>query len=752
MKEGDEEFLKHAKIIRRYGAATVVMAFDEKGQAVGFEDRVQICKKAYKILVDEAGFRPEDIIFDLNILTIATGMEEHNNYAKDFIRAAKEVKKECPGIHISGGLSNLSFSFRALGSLREAMHSVFLYHAIQNGMDMGIVNAGNLPIYEDISEELRNLLEEVIFNNSPNNDHNERLVAYAMKEKQRVEEEKSLGVKKEVVVAEWRKSSVEERLKHSLVKGIIDHIFEDTEEARQKYSTCLEIIEGPLMDGMGVVGELFGSGKMFLPQVICSARVMKKSVAYLEPFMEEEKKQRLEENPDYIEQKQATVLMATVKGDVHDIGKNIVGVVLACNNYKIIDMGVKVSVIDIIKKAKEEKVDIIGLSGLITPSLDEMVFNAKEFTNNGIDVPVLIGGATTSKMHTAAKISPCYKNNQVIHVLDASRAVVVVSTLLDHKNQNEYKREIKEEYEQMRKDYLESLSEKIYLPLEKARKKKLHLTFNREVIKKPNNMGVTYLRDYDLSELVDYINWDPFFHTWQMRGKYPNRGYPKIFNDKSCGEEAKSLFEKAQVMLKDIIDNKLLQARGVIAFYPCNTVDHDDIELYEDDNREKVIAKLYTLRQQQETENGIYLAMSDFIAPKESEITDYIGMFACSTGFGQEVLIEKFQEDHDDFSIILLKALADRLAEAMAEKLHEDVRKTYWGYAPEENLEKKNLLYVKYQGIRPAPGYPSQPDHTEKNIMWKLMNVTEETGIELTENLAMDPASSVSGLYFAHPK
>lgn len=753
LKEGEEEFLNHARVIRKFGAAAVVMAFDETGQATGFDDRVSICKRAYKLLIEEADFAPEDIIFDLNILTIATGMDEHNDYAKDFIRAAKEVKKECPGVHISGGLSNLSFSFRALSDLREAMHSVFLYHAIKNGMDMGIVNAGNLPIYEDIDENLRKLLEEVIFNESPNNDHNERLLQYATEEGKRVQELKSKGgIKKEEVIAEWRKGSVEDRLKHSLVKGIIDHIVEDTEEARQKYSSCLEIIEGPLMNGMSVVGELFGSGKMFLPQVICSARVMKKSVAYLEPFMEEEKKQRLLENLDLKEKSQPTVLMATVKGDVHDIGKNIVGVVLACNNYRIIDLGVKVSVVDIINKAKEEKVDIIGLSGLITPSLDEMVFNAKEFTNKGIDVPILIGGATTSKMHTAAKIAPCYKNNQVIHVLDASRAVVVASTLLDPKNSEEYKQEIKEEYEQMRKDFLQGLTEKVFFPLDKARKKKKHITWTRDIIHRPNNMGVTYFHDYDLSELVPYISWDPFFHTWQLRGKYPNRGYPKIFNDKSCGEQAKELFDKAQVMLKEIIDNKLLTAKGVIAFYPCNTVNDDDIELYDNEDRDKVIAKLYTLRQQQETEDGVYLSLADFIAPKDQNMIDYIGMFACSAGFGQEELIKKYQDDHDDFSIILVKALSDRLAEAMAEKLHEDVRTNYWGYAAKEELTKKDLIHVKYQGIRPAPGYPSQPDHTEKRTMWDLMKAKEEIGIELTETLAMDPASSVSGLYFANPK
>ena len=752
MKEGVEEFIAHAKIIQKFGASVIVMAFDEQGQATEVEDRVRICTKAYKILVEECGFFPEDIIFDLNILTIATGMEEHNNYAKDFITATAEVKKSCPGVHISGGLSNLSFSFRGLNDLRESMHSVFLYHAIQKGMDMGIVNAGNLPMYEDIDETLRNLIEEVIFNNSPNNDHNDRLVLYATEERQRVDDLKSKGIKKVVAVAEWRNGTVEDRLKHSLVKGIADFVIEDTEEARQKYSTCLEIIEGPLMNGMNKVGELFGSGKMFLPQVICSARVMKKSVAYLEPFMEEEKAVNLLKNPDLIQKGQPVVLMATVKGDVHDIGKNIVGVVLACNNYKIIDMGVKVSIVDILKVAKEEKVDIIGLSGLITPSLDEMVSNAKEFTKHGINVPILIGGATTSKIHTAAKIAPCYKANQVVHVLDASRAVVVASQLLDENNRDEYKQDIKEEYEEMRKEYLEGLSEKVFYPLEKARKKNLKINWSRNMIKKPNKMGITYFKDYDLSELVNYISWNPFFHTWQLRGKYPNRGYPKIFNDKNCGEAAKELYENAQIMLQNIIEKKLLTARGVIAFYPCNQVDGDDIELYDNDDRENIIGKLFTLRQQQETEDGTYLALSDYIAPKDSDIVDYIGMFACSTGFGQEELIEEYKKDDNDYNIILVKAISDRLAEAMAEKLHEDVRKEFWGYSPEENFENKDLVYCKYQGIRPAPGYPSQPDHTEKRLMWKLMKVEEETGITLTENLAMDPASSVSGLYFAHPQ
>ena len=752
LKEGEEEFLHHAKIIQRYGAAVVIMAFDEAGQAVGFEDRLRIWRRAYKILTEEANFRPEDIIFDLNILTIATGLEEHNNYAKDYIKAAKVIKSEFPKVHISGGLSNLSFAFRGLNDLREAMHSVFLYHAIQNGMDMGIVNAGNLPIYEDIKPELRSLIEEVIFNNSPNKDHNDRILEYAKLEQQRVDELKSTGGKKEVVVAEWRLGSVEERLKHSLVKGIPDFIVEDTEEARQKYKTGLEIIEGPLMDGMGVVGELFGSGRMFLPQVIWSARVMKKSVAYLEPFMEAEKQKRIEENKTGEESKQATILLATVKGDVHDIGKNIVGIVLACNNYRIIDLGVKVSVNDIISKAIEEKVDAIGLSGLITPSLDEMVFNAKEFTNRGINIPILIGGAATSKMHTAAKISPCYKNNQVVHVLDASRAVVVTSTLLDSKGNLEFVKEIQEEYEELRQKYLDSISEKVYFPLEKARKRKLHIGWTKDMIWRPQNMGVTYFKDYDMSQLVDYISWDPFFHTWQLRGKYPNRGYPKIFNDKAWGEQAKELFEKAQTMLTRIVSEKLIKGRAVIAFYPCNSVNDDDIELYDENDSNKVIGKLFTMRQQQETENGVYLALSDFIAPKETGITDYIGMFACSAGFGQDELVAKFEEDHDDFSIIMLKALTDRLAEAMAEKLHEDVRKEYWGYAPHENLSKKELIYAKYQGIRPAPGYPSQPDHTEKRLMWDLLKINEEIGISLTESYAMEPASSVSGLYFANPK
>ena len=468
--------------------------------------------------------------------------------------------------------------------------------------------------------------------------------------------------------------------------------------------------------------------------------------------MEAEKQKRIEENKTGEESKQATILLATVKGDVHDIGKNIVGIVLACNNYRIIDLGVKVSVNDIISKAIEEKVDAIGLSGLITPSLDEMVFNAKEFTNRGINIPILIGGAATSKMHTAAKISPCYKNNQVVHVLDASRAVVVTSTLLDSKGNLEFVKEIQEEYEELRQKYLDSISEKVYFPLEKARKRKLHIGWTKDMIWRPQNMGVTYFKDYDMSQLVDYISWDPFFHTWQLRGKYPNRGYPKIFNDKAWGEQAKELFEKAQTMLTRIVSEKLIKGRAVIAFYPCNSVNDDDIELYDENDSNKVIGKLFTMRQQQETENGVYLALSDFIAPKETGITDYIGMFACSAGFGQDELVAKFEEDHDDFSIIMLKALTDRLAEAMAEKLHEDVRKEYWGYAPHENLSKKELIYAKYQGIRPAPGYPSQPDHTEKRLMWDLLKINEEIGISLTESYAMEPASSVSGLYFANPK
>ena len=696
---------------------------------------------------------PQDIIFDLNILTIATGMKEHDNYAVNFIEAASRVRKECPHCHISGGLSNLSFSFRGLNDLREAMHSVFLYYAISRGMDMGIVNAGKLPLYEDIPGELRSLLTAVILNDSPDGNHVDNLIDYAKREKERIDEEKETGtgVKKDKKVEEWRTKPVEERLKYALIKGIIDFVDEDTEIARKNFDRPLHVIEGPLMEGMSIVGDYFGSGKMFLPQVIQSARVMKKAVNYLVPFMEAERLANGGTATDEI-QYNGTVLLATVKGDVHDIGKNIVGVVLGCNNYKVIDMGVMVNCQQIIDRARAEKADIIGLSGLITPSLDEMVFNAKEFSKQGITVPVLIGGATTSKKHTAVKIEPNYKNNQAVYVLDASRAVVVVNSLLDPNNKNEYIQDIRNEYEEVRREYYESQQEKSFVSLAKARTKKMKVAdWHKVPIVKPSFLGTKVFAEYDLEKLIPFIDWDPFFQSWQIRGKYPNRTYPKIFNDKTVGEEARKLFENAQIMLQKIIKNKWLEARGVIGFYPANTVDHDDIELYSPEGDKSVIGRLHTLRQQVDRDQDGFVAMSDFIAPKESGVKDYVGMFAVSAGFKQDKIIAEFEKENDDYSIIMLKCLSDRLAEAFSEELHVEVRKRLWGYSPDEDLTYADILNVKYQGIRPAPGYPSQPDHTEKVTMWDLMNVKETTGIELTESLAMNPASSVSGLYFANP-
>jgi len=749
LKEGEEKFVEHASTILRYGACVVVMAFDEEGQATETDRKVAICQRAYKILTEKVGFPPQDIIFDLNILTIATGMPEHNNYAVTYIEACKIVKQTCPGVHISGGLSNLSFSFRGLNDLREAMHSVFLYHAIKAGMDMGIVNAGKLPLYDDIPEELRGLLTEVILNNSEKDDHVDRLIAYAQREKDRIEAEKSSGVKKEVKVDEWRTRTVQERLKHAIIKGIAEFVEKDTEEARQQYERPLHVIEGPLMEGMGIVGDYFGSGKMFLPQVIQSARVMKKAVAYLIPFMEKEKEEMQKEG-QISDSYNGTVVLATVKGDVHDIGKNIVGVVLGCNNYRVIDMGVMQSCQNIIDTAKRERADIIGLSGLITPSLDEMVFNAKEFTKQGINCPLLIGGATTSKMHTAVKIEPFYKNNSTTYVLDASRAVVVVNNLLDKNNSHEYKADVREEYAELRKEYYEGQKEKSFIPLAKARAKKVKTNWEAMKIVKPSFLGTRVFNTYDLRKLVDFIDWDPFFQTWQIRGKYPNRTYPKIFKDKTVGEEAKKLFDNAKKMLERIINEGLLEARGVIGFYPANTVDEEDIEIYNPEKPGEVLTKFFTLRQQLDKDQDHFVAMADFIAPKETGIQDYLGFFACSAGFKQEEICKEFEKDSDDYNIMMVKTLADRLAEAFAEQLHADVRRIHWGYAPDEALDAQSILDVKYQGIRPAPGYPSQPDHTEKRTMWDLMKVKEETGIDLTESLAMFPASSVSGLYFAN--
>eukprot|EP01115_Flamella_aegyptia_P013764 TRINITY_DN7517_c0_g1_i1.p1 TRINITY_DN7517_c0_g1~~TRINITY_DN7517_c0_g1_i1.p1 ORF type:complete len:1241 (+),score=371.97 TRINITY_DN7517_c0_g1_i1:51-3773(+) len=742
LKEGEADFIKKANLIRQYGAAVVVMAFDEDGQAVSVSRKVEICRRSYKILTEQCNFPPEDIIFDPNILTIGTGIEEHNEYAINFIEATKIIKAELPYCRVSGGVSNLSFSFRGHDSIREAMHSAFLYHAINSGMDMGIVNAGALPVYDDIPKNVLQLVEDVIFNRTPNATDN--LLAYAEASKHKVAD------KAATVTLEWRQKPVKERLTYALVKGIVEYIDQDTEEARKLFPSPLNVIEGPLMDGMNVVGDLFGAGKMFLPQVIKSARVMKKAVAYLLPFLEEEKQAKLKADPTMDPNKSnGVIVLATVKGDVHDIGKNIVGVVLQCNNYKVIDLGVMCPCDKILQTVVQEKADILGLSGLITPSLDEMIFVAKEMEKMKLKIPLLIGGATTSKIHTSVKIAPNY-SGPTVHVLDASRSVVVASSLLDENQYQDYTEEIAREYEELRKEHYASLKDRKYVSIEKAREKKPKIDWKNVKISKPSFIGSKVFEEYPLAKLIDYIDWNPFFATWQLKGKYPNRGYPKIFNDKEVGSEAKKLFDDAQKMLKEIVDGKLLTAKGIISFYPCNSIG-EDIEVYADDSKSQVIATLYGLRQQSENDNNVYLSHGDFVASKSSGITDYVGLFAVSTGFGIQTLEQKYKSDHDDYSSIMLKALADRLAEAFAELLHEEVRKTHWGYVPAENINLDDKLKVKYQGIRPAPGYPSQPDHTEKTTMWNLMKIKENTGIELTDSLAMLPAASVSGLYFAHP-
>eukprot|EP00741_Cyanophora_paradoxa_P006633 tig00001029_g6417.t1 len=744
LKEGEEAFIAHAKKVKRFGAAVIVMAFDEQGQAADLERKVEICTRAYRILVDKVKFNPNDIIFDPNILTVGTGIEEHNEYAVYFIEAARVLKRDLPGCHISGGVSNISFSFRGNDAIREAMHSAFLYHAIKAGMDMGIVNAGNLPVYDDIPKDLLTLIEDVLFNRRP--DATERILEHA----------KTMAEKKSGTTTDdsaWRQAPVEERLSYALIKGIVEFIDGDVEECRQKLPTPLSVIEGPLMSGMNTVGNLFGAGKMFLPQVIKSARVMKKAVAVLIPYMEEEKKAKAAAGgAEAGDMYAGTVLLATVKGDVHDIGKNIVGVVLGCNNYRIIDIGVMCPCEKILEAARREKVDVVGLSGLITPSLDEMVFVAKQMEREGFKVPLLIGGATTSKMHTAVKIAPNY-SAPAVHVLDASRSVVVVSSLLDKNTRDDYFEEIKETYAELREEHYAGLEERKYLSLDKARAHGLHINWKASPRPcAPSFIGTRAYKNFDLKRLVPAIDWNPFFQTWQLRGTYPNRGYPKIFNDEKVGAEAQKLFADAQAMLKEIVDKGLLEARGIVGFYPANAVG-DDIELYGDEGRGAVAGRLHTLRQQAEKDTDEpYLALSDFVAPKGSGVPDHVGMFVCSAGFGLDALKAKYERELDDYRKIMADALADRLAEAMAEVLHEDVRKELWGYAREEALSSEDLLKVRYQGIRPAPGYPSQPDHTEKSTMWDLMKVEEATGIELTESLAMLPSASVSGLYFAAPE
>ncbi len=725
LKEGEAKFIEQARLVKRYGAAVVVMAFDEAGQADTAERKVEICTRCYKILTEKVGLPPQDIIFDPNILTVATGMEEHNNYAVNFIEATRRIKATLPHCKVSGGISNISFSFRGNNVVREAMHSAFLYHAIKAGMDMGIVNAGMLEVYEEIPKDLLELVEDVLLNRRP--DATERLIKFADSVKQKG--------KAEVVEDEWRKGTVEERLSHALVKGIVDYIDQDTEEARQKYERPLSIIEGPLMAGMNVVGDLFGSGKMFLPQVVKSARVMKKAVAYLLPFMEEEKRK------NGGGQAQGRILMATVKGDVHDIGKNIVGVVLGCNNYEVIDLGVMVSCEKILATARERKVDVIGISGLITPSLDEMAHVAKEMKREGFDIPLLIGGATTSRAHTSVKIAPGY-NQPVVHVLDASRAVGVVGSLINSQLKPAFVEKNLADQEKLRREHLAQRDTKPLLTIETARERRTPITWQAGDVAKPAFSGVRTLDNFSLEELVPYIDWSPFFHTWELRGRYP-----AILED----AKAKELFEDAQTLLKLIVREKLFTARGVYGFFPANSAG-DDIELYTDESRAKLLTTFHTLRQQMDKPAGQFNhALADFIAPKATGLPDYLGAFAVTTGHGTDELAKKFEKDHDDYNSIMTKALADRLAEAFAECLHKRARMD-WGYGRTENLTNEDLIREKYRGIRPAAGYPACPDHTEKGILWQLLDVEKNADIKLTESYAMWPASSVSGLYFAHPE
>ncbi|WP_395803250.1 methionine synthase [Daejeonella sp.] len=733
LKEGEEAFIKYASKIRQYGAAVVVMAFDEAGQADSLERRIEICKRSYDILVNEVNFPAQDIIFDPNILTVATGLEEHNNYAVDFIEATRWIKQNLPLAKVSGGVSNISFSFRGNNTVREAMHSAFLYHAIKAGLDMGIVNAGMLEVYEEIPKDLLVLVEDVLLNRRP--DATERLVEFA----------ETIKTKGKVIVKdeEWRKESVESRLSHSLIKGIIDYLDEDVEEARQKYSKPLEVIEGPLMDGMGIVGDLFGQGKMFLPQVVKSARVMKKAVAYLLPFIEEEKRT----NADSNQRKNAgKILLATVKGDVHDIGKNIVGVVLACNNFEVIDLGVMVPAQKIIEVAKAEQVDIIGLSGLITPSLDEMVHFAKEMEREGFSIPLILGGATTSRIHAAVKVAPNY-SGPAVHVLDASRSVTVCSTLMSDENRDAYISGIREEYDKARESHLSKKSDKQFKTIEEARAAKFNIDFKSTEIKKPAFLGTKVFTEFSLEELVPYIDWTPFFHTWELRGSFP-----RIFEDQYVGLEAKKLYDEARLLLTKIIADKSLRAKGVIGFWPANSVG-DDIELYTDESRTQVYKTIHTLRQQSEKpKDEAYYALSDFVAPKESGIADYWGGFAVTTGIGCDELVAIFEKNFDDYNSIMVKALADRLAEAFAERMHELVRKEFWAYSNNESLSNEELIKEKYVGIRPAPGYPACPDHTEKATLFEILDAENTTGIHLTESFAMYPTAAVSGFYFAHPQ
>ncbi|MDP2386206.1 MAG: methionine synthase [Bacteroidota bacterium] len=736
LKEGEAAFIEHAHKIKQYGAAAIVMAFDEVGQADTYQRRIDICKRAYDILVNKVHFPPQDIIFDPNIFPVATGMEEHRLNALDFFNATKWIKENLPYAKVSGGVSNVSFSFRGNDHVREAIHSAFLFHAIKNGMDMGIVNPSQLVIYDDIDKTLLELVEDVLLNRR--DDATERLVEHA---------ESLKGITKEKTEKDeaWRHGTVEERLSYALVKGLVEHIDADTEEARLKLGRPLHVIEGPLMNGMNVVGDLFGSGKMFLPQVVKSARVMKKAVAYLEPYLQAEKEaNRLAGVVGNGRTNAGKILMATVKGDVHDIGKNIVGVVLACNNYEIIDLGVMVSCDKILEEAKKHNVDVIGLSGLITPSLDEMVHVAKEMERLNFKTPLLIGGATTSKVHTAVKIAQNY-SGPVVHVNDASKSVPVAGSLISDELRGAFMEEVNKDYERVRVQNKNAQAQNKFISLAEARSNKFPIDWSSNGISKPNFIGTKVLNGYDLKEISEYIDWTPFFHSWEMKGSYP-----KILEDKERGVEAKKLFADAQKMLKQIIDEKWLSANAVIGIYPANAVKEDDVEVY--DEKGNVISTFHSIRQQTKKAQGQYnIALSDFVKPKDnSGIHDYIGAFALTAGMGIDEHVTRFEKDHDDYSAIMLKALADRLAEAFAELLHKKVRKEIWGYAKNEDLKNEDLIKEEYAGIRPAPGYPAQPDHTEKKTIWKLLDVEKNTGIVLTESLAMFPTAAVSGLYFAH--
>lgn len=728
LKEGEEVFVQQAKTIKRYGAAVIIMAFDETGQADTLNRRIEICKRSYDLLVDQVGFPAQDIIFDPNIFPVGTGMEEHRTNALDFFKATKWIRENLPYVNVSGGVSNVSFSFRGNNHVREAMHSAFLYHAIQHGMTMGIVNPTLLEIYSDIPKELLTHVEDVLLDRR--DDATERLLAYS----EQIKGSRKAKTKDDL---SWRKEDLQGRITHALVRGIDSHLDEDVEEARQQVDRPIQVIEEFLMNGMNVVGDLFGSGQMFLPQVVKSARVMKKAVAYLLPYIEEEK--------DSIQKTAGKILLATVKGDVHDIGKNIVGVVLGCNNYEIIDLGVMVPPEKIIQTAIEKQVDIIGLSGLITPSLDEMVYVAQELERTNSLVPLLIGGATTSRAHTAVKIDPAY-NHSVVHVNDASRAVTVVSQLLQKDQETDYRQSVKDDYATFRKNFQKRKENKTYIPLLDAREQKFKVDWDSNPPVRPKQLGVQVIDQQDLSVLVDYIDWSPFFRSWDLHGKYPG-----ILNDEVVGEQAKSLFEDAQLLLQQIIDGNWLTAKAVFGLFLANSNTADEIEIYADENRKEPAHKFISLRQQGKKAQGKpYFALADFVAPKGTD--DYVGCFCVTAGFGSDALAKRFEDNNDMYNNIMVKALADRLAEAFAEYLHKEVRTDYWGYQPDEQFSNEALIQEKYCGIRPAPGYPACPDHLEKNTIWDLLDVSKTIGVTLTESLAMWPAASVSGYYFAHPE